>query len=395
MSERSDMIKRRIKVVAIWLAVLLAILIAIFAYNIWYTTFDVRGLVFYDDSEIADIYMYEERIYLVTVDGRAYVAGEYDETQSRTYRNSEFHKDNKLKTPAPVLIYNGEVREIIPYSSLGALIITADNELYNSYDMNMTKISENVRRAYRDTSSDKTYVVDTDGKLFCLEDAEFIYSGIVDTRVYQGRVFALTSGGDLVELSKSVDVAEYVIFDTLFTGVSSFEVIDTHIRHDGDRFVYDDKEGLASPLITVLTDDGELYVKGAYNLMSCATTLAEKQPEPKLFCDWEFIDRYVESASTAPMGTVIRHYDGSCAYYGFELRVHRDSGFGYTELPLTSTECVLASRISVCVKNEDGNYYFWGSFPYNFVHRYYDGGRDRKSHFVFSDVPLVWDISNG
>ena len=92
------------------------------------------------------------------------------------------------------------------------------------------------------------------------------------------------------------------------------------------------------------------------------------------------------------MGTVIRYSDGSCAYYGFELRVLAESEFGYIKLPITNSKCVYASKLSVCIKDEDGNYWFWGYFPYNLVIRYYDDVTEPR--FIFSNPPLFWEVFN-
>ena len=222
---------KKIKIIVIIFALCALIVLIPIAFDIWYTTFDVSGLELYGNSEIEEIYTYNERIYFTTKDKKVYVAGEYAKTASRTFRNSEFTNHSKLKTPTPVLLFEGEIKEIIPYSSLGALIITRSNELYDAYDLGVSKIAESVIYAHRDTLNEKTYIINEAGNLLLAEDSSFIASEIKSALSYQNRLFVLYTNGTLCELKQDEQGKTYRS-EAVFENVHSFEIIDTHIRHN-------------------------------------------------------------------------------------------------------------------------------------------------------------------
>ena len=134
--------------------------------------------------------------------------------------------------------------------------------------------------------------------------------------------------------------------------------------------------------------DHMVYVKGAYNLMSCATTLANEQPSPHLISDWTLIAEGVAAVSSAPMGTVIKYSDGRSAYYGFELNINKNSEFGYKELSVKNADTVSANNLCIWLKDDSGNYYFWGYMVFSFILRFYEDNC-QNSPRVFSDEPLL------
>ena len=383
---------RIIKSISKLIAIVLIISIIVSAILIWYHTFDVIGLELYENERIEEIIPYYSSNYIITDEGYVYVMGYYN-SESRKYRNSEFYHNDKLGSPIPVKMYDGKVTKIIPYDNLGALLINEKGELIDFNDFDIRKVydgvSYSVKAPYKQGEKifggeceELFYIIDTNGTLLAFnsngESKELIFD-VCAVDYYNDTVIALLYNGDLNQYSISDD-GKLLLEETLFKNVSSFDVWDTAVRYDGEKFVYDDEAAQKIPLVNVLTNDGELYAKGAYNLLCCTRSLSA-YPEPKIIQEWTLIAEGVESFSMAPMGTAIKFMNGAAAYYGFDTDNSSNSKFefGYLQLNVTNVVGVYAGDVQVLIKTKDA-FYVWG---FSLI---YDAKSDNNN--LFNGTPI-------
>ena len=376
-------LKKFLKCILIILALVITLFVGAILGIIWYDFFDIYGLTLYSGEAIADTYHYEERVWFVTEGGKVYAAGEYNQTDSRTYRNSEFTDYGKWGTPIPILIYDRGVKKLVPYSHMGTLIISDDGELYNSYDMSFRRLAENISDAYYDPYDKNIYAVKHDGSLYLINENKKIADSILAVKAYRGRVFVLTKDSDLCELVYDRCNDSYFLTNAIFEDVQAFDILDTTKRYYEGKHVYDDPDALATPMITVLTNSGNLYIKGAYTYLH---TFTDDPANPRVFKEWQLIGEDVNEFSTAPMGTVMMREDGTGKYFGFGLTEFSESKltFGSTELSVNGITDVYASDFGVYVRCGD-KYCSWGSIFGNYFIRY----TDQQECDVFGDEPNV------
>lgn len=365
------------------LGVLLLICGLFVAVFIWYEFFDVTGLTLYSDEPISDIIPYKGRVYFITEDGYGYVAGDYN-SNSRLYRNSEFHPNEKLGIPSPVKFSDEKIKLLLPFTK-GALFITENNELYKLKDISSEIVCNNI--VYADKAAESIYAIDIVGDLYSIDEQNqktFLSSNIKQVKAYRNRIFVLLEDGSLCELTKSEN-SDCVISDPIFEGVKEFDVLDTSVRFDGEKFIYDDQEAINTPLFNVLTNENELYIKGFYNLL-CCTRLASAFPSPAQFEDWTLISEDVSEFAMAPMGTVFKQNDSSCAYYGFDTDMRGGTVFEVGYKNLLRDGCVgvkTSNDICIYVKAENNKYYMWGDWSTLLFDQH------SSNHHIFSGEPFV------
>ncbi|MBQ9746405.1 MAG: hypothetical protein IJW21_06240 [Clostridia bacterium] len=336
-------------------AVLIAVILLL---NFCYSIYDARGLAFYDGEKIAQIYPFYDRVYIVTENGDGYVAGSNSQSSSQRYRSAGAHYSEALGMTCPVRFFKGEIAKMMPYSQGGAFFITAEGELYGMYDFEVEKIADSAIHAAA-AGLETIYFVDSDNKLWLCEEGKktFLLENVRSAEVYRGRVFVLGTNGELCELMGTGELSA-----PLFTGACAFSVHDTSLRFIDEHYVYDDAEGLATPLFNVLAEDGTLYAKGCYNLLSCGYGgITSPKPMPHYVREWTVIGEGVSSYSSSVMGTVMVFKNGKCAYYGFDTEMDLSSGFGYMELEAENVVSAYAGNLLVYVETAEDKRYAWGT----------------------------------
>lgn len=326
-----------------------------------YTFYDISTLVFYENEKILSLYPFGSKVYLVTENGNGYMSGDNSNSKSFKYRGAEDKYHSALGITSPARFFDGEITRIFPYCKTGALFITSDNQLYKVSDFEAQKIADSAVFATA-SDMDTVYIIDTNNDLFVIKDNEkkFLYKNVVTVQAYRDRIFAVLDNGDFCELLMS-DQGAYTPSDPIFKNAKSVSVVDTSLRYK-DKFIYDDEDAISNPLITVLTTDGKLYVKGAYNLISCGYyKLSADMPEPAYISDWKLIGENVTCFSSSAMGTVMKFDDNTSTYYGFDSFVDSSAEFGYKDFEVSDVESVYSGDLCVYIRTQDGTHYIWGS----------------------------------
>ena len=376
------------------IAALLVIVIVFLICFVWFYYKDVTGLELYNNEQISEIIPYYDNIYVITENGNCYVSGNYHSSSSRKYRNSESYHNDKLNMASPVKIFDKKVQQVIPYGAVGALLIDEENVLFDFNDFDIKEIYNNVsfavkasldqgKRIFGTDNKALYYVIDKTNVLYAVNEngeSKELFSAVSAVDIYLDKILVLNNDGVLNQYRISED-GEIILTEKLFEGVSSFDVKDTSLRYDGEKFVFNDEAAKNMPLINVLTNDGELYVKGAYNLLCCTRSLAAYS-EPKVFNEWTLIAEDVESFSLAPMGTAIKYMNNTAGYYGFDTDNSADSKFefGYLQLDPTEVIDVYASDVQVLIKTEQA-FYTWG---YSLEYDVSD-----SEHNLFNGTPII------
>ena len=384
------------KIIFVTALTLMVLLILIAAFIFWYAFYDVSGLDLYKDEPISEIIPCGKRVYLITEDGHGYVMGGYDPDSSRMYLNSEFHKNEKLGiVVSPVRFTDEKIKQLFPYSDR-VLFITDSNNLYLAIDENSEYLCENIIYADHATwrADEIIYAVDTSNNLYSISkqrESVLLCNNVEIVKAYRDRVFVLCTNGDLCELQKT-NSNEYILSEPLYKNVADFDVLDTSTRHDGEKLVYDDATAINTPLFNVLTENGELYVKGFYNLLCCSRGLGES-PEPVEYKEWSLISENVSSFDLSYMGTVFVRKDTSCAYYGL-VKVSQV----YNSYEVVLEELFNDGAVSACtskdnciyVKTNENKYYMWGSWAtISFVYYSENDALLQGNYNIVSGQPFV------
>lgn len=339
------------------------ILVGALLFSIWYETFDVIGLEFYNGEKIETISTYSDQLYIVTEDNKVYITGGYRATESRKYRNVEFYYDEALNVCRPVLIFNKPIKEILPYKDMAALFITESGELYEFDDLNLKKISENVSYATKAKYDNSTiiYTVDSDGKLFSIVDGEqvFLCDNVKKAAALaDNNLILLMRNGELRELAVNPIDNSISLSDSIIDQILDFDIgVPAYLSDKAATF--DGKE-IDLFRLDVLTNDNKLYSKGVYTF----ETYHYSSPEAMQYNEnWTLIYEGVADFASSHIGTVMQLADGGCMYYGYDT-VYLNSyepeelNFGYKKLYLSNVEEVFATQKQVCVCAED-KWYFW------------------------------------
>ena len=167
----------------------------------------------------------------------------------------------------------------------------------------------------------------------------------------------------------------------MFESVIDFEVLDTSTRYGETGFVFDDEYAIKTPLFNVLTKNGDLYAKGAYNMLCCVHGSGENA-HPFELKEWTLISENVNSFDLAPMGTVYIKNDTSCEYYGFDTKIGAKE-VDYKELVSEgAVSAYTAEDLLVIVKTTENKYYIWSDMGDVFT-------KSREGYNIFSGTPYV------
>lgn len=375
---------------------LISLIILIAAIFVWYNFFDISPLDLYKNQTIHQIYVYSDCIYLVDEDGKGYVSGGFnadlssmksDKNVYRGYLNTENRLNKKTNLPYPILFFDGQIKQMFPYSSMKSLFITEQNELYSVDCLTVKKIANEVVFAEYDITKSVVYVIDENATISLINGGNKtgIASGVKSVVTYNGRAFVLLVDGNLCEIIEKDGVSE--ISAPIFQNVKDFDVVNTSARYY-DKWVFDDAEALENPLFNVLTNDGKLYAKGYYNITECGTVGFAPYPAPVLLSDWTIIGTDVDTFSCSAMGTIMKFKDKTCSYYGYDTVLSRDPYFGSITLDIDNVEKVIIDKLSVCVIDSSGNCYIWGDdFLCAFL-------KSKDEHInIFADSPLVVSLN--
>ena len=324
-------------------------------YVVWYQTFDVTGLTFYQNEPIEKIFLVDDRVYLITENGNGYVAGNYSSSKDRKYRNSEFRINDKLGTPSPVLFFDGNIVDIIACNYGNILFVDDKNVLYELNDFTVKKICEDVLQATKSNTTEKIYFVDKLGRLFSSSERDYcLASNVKMVKAYRETLFVLFNDGNLCKLTGNN------CSETIFTNVKSFDVVDTSERiFDGENVVADYLPAIENPLFNVLTNDGELYARGYYNLIYKRLTNSSKHA-PYVLEDWTIIGEDVVDYSLAGMGSLMILNDSTCKYFGFDTSFEEGSKVSERVFDDTDVISVCETDCAVCYQTDEG-FYFLGN----------------------------------
>lgn len=368
-----------IKKIIIPLFLIIVIGAVAFLGYIWYHTFDVSGLVFYEDTPIKDIIVHFDKLYFVTEDGKGYVAGGYSTSEERKYRNAEFQSNESLGgAPSPVLFFDGIIDEIFTCEDKDILFIDNNNDLYKLNEINAVKIAEGIVSAAKLKSTDVVYAVDNLHNLFIVGEKQILSSSVKSVKTCGDKIFVLCDNGDLCELINGT------LALPIFSSVKNFEAVDTSsVIFDGEKFILDDEETSRNPLINVLTSEGELYAKGSYNLIY-KSYMKNQNHQPHKLDDWSLIGQNVKDFSLAGMGTIMAFEDNTCAYYGFDTTYETNSTVEYRTFDINNVESVSATNCHISINTSDGFYFLGNQF-----HMFFDKMSDK--HHILTGTPYFLD----
>ena len=368
------------QIIIISLILLAVILTALVAWYVWYSFFDTVGLVFYDGEPIAEITPYRDQAYLTDDEGRVFLVGGYASTGNRKYRNVEAKENNELDCARPVLIFDGSAKAIIPYGHLHALIISSEGELYDFRDLELSSVlaSDVISAYYADGGT--VYYIDESATLFKVGEDNALAENVKRVVEYNGYLYILYHTNELTVVDKS----ENRVTETI-TGVEEFSLINTSDRFIDGRLVTDDPSGLSNPLFTLLTTDGELRVKGAYNHLTVGNRVGAT-PSHKIFESWTLVERDVVAFASSEIGTVYIKSDGTVGYHGFDSIPVSDAVVNKTTLNIDAPKSVAANGTVVIVKGAE-SFYVWGD-EFNLTF-------DRLSdeHGILSGEPIELSIN--
>lgn len=347
----------------------------------WYNFCDVTGLEFYEDQPIKCFFSTNDRVFLLTEEGYGYVAGGYSNGSSRKYLNSEFTYNSYLNGSCPVKFYDKKIKQIITEESNAFFISETDQLFRLNYDLTIESIADNVIYASRGAEGE-IYFVDTNKNLYVKsnEKINFLKENIKKIKCYNSFVYVLTTKGSLFLCERSVESLKFD--NVLFENVQDFDVVDTSPRMIDGLYVSNDETALLLPLINVLTQNGDLYVKGAYNTIPCGTMLTKEPAEPKIYEDWLHLASGIKQFSIAPMGTIMLTDDNRSIYYGFDSDLTYNSTFGKREFDISNCEIVGAADMLIFVKDNNGIFYIFGYCSLLFPFAY----TDNNDHSIMNGI---------
>ena len=362
----------------IFVFILVLILLALFGF-VWYHFFDVSHLTLYSGENINDIIIHFEKVYVITDDGKAYVAGGYSDSEVREYQNSELTKNKWLKgNPSPVLFFDGVVKTIFPCEDGSIMFTDNSNNLYVLQEVYAQKIANNIIYSAKSKVTGDIYAVDESHNLIVIGNGEPLLSGVSIVKTCGNKIFVLLDNGDLCEYTKDG------LSVPIFSSVRCFEVVDTsEVVFDGSKFILNDTETAENPLINVLTFNGELYAKGSYNLIY-ESYMNNQNHLPNKISEWTLIGNDVNDFSLAGMGTIMVFKDKSCAYFGFDTTYAEGSEMQYRYFDITNVEGVCATNCHVLIKTSNKFYFLGNQFRLFF-------GRMSDEHHIITGNPYILD----
>ena len=368
-------------IVLLCVVILFAFAIHIF---VWCQFNYIGDLVLYDGELLSEIQPYQSRWYFITQSGKGYVSGGYRASENVIYLNTEFRIYEPLGIPSPVLFYSGAIKSIYPFENQhfdGCLFINEKDELYKLEDIAPSKLFEGVSYAYYGGHScegeiDVYYIVGKDGSLTMLRgDNRFAIfeDGVRKVVGYNNQIYVLKDTGALY-------------FLTINDGEYTSELINASVRDfDVDYLYYGTSTGFMNlydmPLISLLTEQGELYVKGTY----CLSDWVRHDLDTKIYYEWTLLSENVKTFSSSYFGTSMILNDGRTVYNGFDTVIDATVEFSYKELEINDASKVYTSKDVVCFISKE-YYFIWGK-------KTDDVFIADEDISIFTDPPLVVDKS--
>lgn len=359
---------------------IVAVLILIMWFFVWYNFFDVTGLEFYEDQPIKCFFSTNNRVFLLTEEGYGYVAGDYSNGSSRKYLNSETTYNSYLNGSCPVKFFNGKIKQIIDEESNTFFISETDQLFRLHYDLTLESVADNV--VYASAGDEvEIYFVDIYENLYVKsnEKINFLKENIKKIKCYKDFVYVLTTKGSLYLCERNDENLKFD--DMLFEAVQDFDVVDTSARIIDGKYVSNDATAVSLPLVNVLTQGGDLYVKGAYNTLPCGQITSQAPAEPKIYEDWLHIASDIKQFSVAPMGTIMLDEDNKALYYGFDSNLTSKAIFGKREFDISNCEIVGAMEMCIFVKDNNGTFHIFGDkfgFPFAYT--------DNNDHSIMNGI---------
>ena len=354
-------IMNRTKKIIIAIVVTVLLVVSLIGFFVWYNFFDVTGLELYSDQPISNFFSAEMRVYLLTEEGYGYVAGGYLYGDTREYLNSENVHNSYLNGASPVKFYNGKIKQIIDEEHC-TMFITEKNELFElNRDLSSDYIASDVVNACG-TENGEIYYITSDNSLYKKDSSNeinFVKENIKKVKCYKEFVYVLSCDNVLYRYEKG-NKDQLINQERLLESVKTFEVVDTSERLIDGKYIDDNEQALSLPLINVLTGDGNVYVRGAYNVLSCGHRGALPPAPPMVYEEWTLIGTEIKQFSLAPMGTIMLKSNGTVIYYGFDSDLTYKSRFGERTLNVPSCELVGIAKMCIWAKDKNGTFYFWG-----------------------------------
>lgn len=369
--------------------------------SVWRDFYDVTGLTLYKNQKIVEMIPSIDRYYLITEDGSGYMMGGYDFSHNQKYRNSESYSNRKLGTYCtPVMFYEDRISQAWVYSNLGLLFVNEHGSLYDLHDMDVNFVCENVKRAWKyDNSSDYLLdckygdylIIDYQNQLFSFKstgEKTILLDDVIDVRTVLSTLYVLFQDGSLCEFSNFKNGVKREDGKLLFENVNSFDIA---TDFDGCAFQRSwpiDISGLANAPINVLTNEGQLYLKGTYDLNEVPNISYSIDPEPKDFDQWTLIGENVVQFSISKIGTLMLLDNSECFYYGFDNYAWQDEKleFGYKQIDLEDILAISSSTQTMIIECVD-SFYIW-SGNCNMV-LYPERDVSCKEHSIFTGKPFI------
>lgn len=354
------------KIISILAIVLLIVILFVgsCAGYVWYQFFDTGTLVFYDNEPIQAMFPYGDMQYFITADGYGYVCGGYSTSNMRTYRNVEGNKLNGTHLTVPVRLADLRLRDIIPYSDNGALLITDSGELYIATDKALTMCCENVQSATYNADLSLILYIDTNNVLKSIlssGETQTLRENVCQVLSFKEQVFFLEVDGTFCSAAISNNGTDIDSTEVIYENVRAFSVNDASMKADGDKVIVDSQDTMNynNALFVVLLQNGDVYCRGKYHSWMGSYELNHDKSLIRIENEWHKIGSEIETISSSAMGTVMLGNHGDVYYYGYDTT--RDEWIGFHEIELKDQAVAVAVENSyVCILLRSGEWLFWG-----------------------------------
>jgi len=373
-------------IIALVCLLLIIVGVAVFGFYTWYWFYDIGDLKLYDSEPIEQIVQSGEVSYILTDNGDCYMVGGYDGlVGGRNYWNTESRPCESLGIHCSPVYMMSDVVKIFSDEYLPAILLTKDGTAYETDSGEAKKIMDNVLFIDKINTFENYYIIDTAHRLWYLEgdnQPEQLFEGVTMVSSFYGRAFVLLDTGWFGEIYREEKGYAFV---PLFENVISFDVKRT-------RYILGVEDGLSPkpeekipPVINVLTEDGTLYAKGAYEIIKYSdsiktTTIAS---DPCIIEEWMVVEQDVKNFSLSERGTLLLKDNGEIIYFCVVQGKDDEVPYEFTKLLLNYNDVIsiqaMDSQLLIQTKER---YYMYGNiFDNEFINEY---GRT-----VFDDNPVI------
>ena len=309
--------------------------------------------------------------------GKVFISGNNGASNNKFYRNAKGRVNDNLKIREPVLIFDGEAKNVIPYDPLCVLIITKDNTLYRFDDFTLVKIAENVMTAAAEKQSSyesALYYIDLSHRLYCANEKgnSLITTGVKSVKMCNEQVYCITDENTLCLLEQSR--GSEISLTPILENVADFSVIEKRVLNVEEK-------NSSSLLVNALTLDGKLLTKGTYysnyyySLNSNDTSEGERN-----YSDWTLISEDVVQFVMSSCGTAYITRDGIGKYFGFNFAVEEQ----FLDVVLLENCLDISGNDQMLTFKTDVGWIIWGENPYIVAS---DG---ELPNDLLSKFPLAW-----